>query len=109
MSFLLDPPLLVAAGAALERAGVDEQRARDVERAVLGVFLVTSISLYANARWTRPLWRACRASSGRDWMINSGVWSMDAGPVSARGVATAAAIFATYPSFLRLGRRLARR
>jgi len=108
MSFLIDPPLLVAAGAAIEKAGVDDDVARRAEQAVLAVFLVTSVSLYFNLRWTRWLWRLCGAKSGRDWMINSGVWSMNAEPLTARGVAAAAGLFATYPAFIKLGRHLPR-
>jgi hypothetical protein len=108
MSFLVDPPLLVAAGAAIGRAGADEKTARRAEGAVLAVFLVTSVSLYANARWTRPIWRLCRARSGRDWMVNSGVFSLETDPVTTRRAVAAVALFATYPAFLRLGRRLAR-
>ena len=45
----------------------------------MAVFWGVSIPLYLNRRWTRPLWRACRARSGRDWMINSGVLANDPG------------------------------
>ena len=46
-----------------------------------------------------------RASSGRDWMINSGVMKPDADHVSTRGHALNAAILATYPLWLWLGVR----
>ena len=109
MSFLVDPPLLVLTGAAIERLGPDEQTKDRAGTAVLGTFLVTSGALYANAGWIRWFWRACRAETGRDWMLNSGVFRFDhrraRWPTHLLGLA----IFATYPSWLRLGRRLARR
>jgi hypothetical protein len=109
MSFLVDPPLLVGSGALIERAVPDRRRAAGLEAAVLGVFLATSISLYLNRRWTRWLARLCRARSGRDWMLNSGVFRFDAeraGPVTHT---VSALIFCTYPVWIRAGRRLARR
>lgn len=108
VSFLLDPPLLVAAGAVIEKA-VPEEMDRPVERAVVAVFLATSISLYLEVGWTRWLWRACRARSGRDWMLNSGVFRFDADRPSRRTHAVSAALFATYPLWPEIGRRLARR
>src|SRR5438132_3702920 len=109
MSFLIDPPLLLASGAAIERIAPDDRLARVGEGAVLGVFLATSIGLYANASWTRWLWKACRADSGRDWMLNSGVTSFEHEKVGLATHVLAAGLFATYPLFMRAGRRLARR
>ena len=108
MSFLIDGPWLYANGRALAKAAPPEKRA-PLAAATLAVFLVTSVSLYLDARWTRPIWRACRARSGRDWMINSGVLNVDADAVGARGHAISAAIFATYPLWLWLGLRQGRR
>jgi len=42
------------------------------------VFWGVSALLYLNRGWTRPIWRACLATSGRDWMLNSGVLGLDA-------------------------------
>jgi hypothetical protein len=75
----------------------------------MAVFWGVSVPLYLNARWTRPIWRACRADSGRDWMINSGVLRLEHRRLSARAHALAAAIFATYPVWLWLGLRHGRR
>ncbi|HML00113.1 MAG TPA: hypothetical protein VK428_08000 [Acidimicrobiales bacterium] len=105
MSFLVDPPLLVASGAAIETAVPDERTARRLEAAVLGVFVVTSVSLYLNARWTHWLARLCRADSGRDWMLNSGVFHFDHERAGAPTHLASAAIFCTYPLWIRLGRR----
>ncbi|MHB8671621.1 MAG: hypothetical protein ACYDAD_13865 [Acidimicrobiales bacterium] len=106
MSFLVDPPLLVAGGAAASRLVRDERSRTRVERAVLAVFLGTSISLYLNARWTRWLWRLCGAESGRDWMLNSGVAHFEHRAPRPAVHAAAAVLFATYPSWYRLGGRL---
>lgn len=108
MSFLVDPPLLVASGAVISKVAPDDRAARAAEHAVLATFLVMSIGLYFEAPFTRWLWRLCRARSGRDWMINSGVFRFDETAAGPRTHAMAVAIFATYPMWLRLGRRLAR-
>ena len=108
MSFLADPPMLVATGAMIERLVDDERVARAAEVAVVAAYVAVSGGLYLEAAWTRPMWRGLGARSGRDWMLNSGVFSF---PVDDVGPAThvlAVALFATYPLWLRLGRRLAR-
>ena len=109
MSFLIDPPWLYATGRAYGRLMPEETpAARAVSRTTLGVFLATSISLYFNRPWTRPISRACRAEDGRDWMLNSGVMHVDHRRVGARTHALSAAIFATYPLWLWLGERRGR-
>ena len=109
MSFLVDPPLLVGAGAAIEVAAPDERSARRLEAAVLGVFLLVSVSLYANARWSHWIARLCRAETGRDWMLNSGVFGFDHAEAGLPTHVVAAGIFATYPLWIRLGRRAGER
>lgn len=111
MSFLIDPPWLYAAGRAYgrltRRPGSEPSPARDalMEVATAGLFLGVSISLYQDRPWTRPIWRACKAQSGRDWMLNSGVFKFDWQDAGARTHALSAAIFATYPLWLWLGIR----
>lgn len=105
MSFLVDPPLLVASGATIETLSPDETTARRLEAAVLGLFVLTSVSLYANARWTHWLARLCRADTGRDWMLNSGVFRFDHEEAGVPTHVVSAAIFCTYPLWIRLGRR----
>jgi hypothetical protein len=107
MSFLIDGPWLYANGRVLAKQPPDRQT--PLAAATLGTFLVTSISLYLNRPWTRPIWRLCRASSGRDWMINSGVLRVDADRVGRRTHIASALIFATYPVWLWLGLRSGRR
>lgn len=107
MSFLIDGPWLYANGRVLARAP-REQQGR-LAAATLGVFLATSVSLYLNRPWTRPIWRMCRASSGRDWMLNSGVLRIDARRAGRRTHLVSALLFATYPVWLWLGLRDGRR
>jgi hypothetical protein len=109
MSFLIDPPWLYATGRAYGRLMPEETpAARAVSRATLGVFLATSISLYLNRPWTRPLWRICRAEDGRDWMLNSGVLEIDHRRAGPRTHSVSALIFATYPLWLWSGERRGR-
>lgn len=110
MSFLIDPPWLYATGRAYGRLMPDERKpaARAVSKATAGVFLATSVSLYFDRPWTRRIWRACRAESGRDWMLNSGVLRFDFRRAGRRTHAISALIFATYPLWLKLGERAAR-
>jgi hypothetical protein len=107
MSFLIDPPWLYANGRLI--AAAQPRRRRPLAVATLGVFLVTSVSLYLDRGWTRPIWRLCRARSGRDWMLNSGVLRLDPERAGPRTHAVSALLFATYPLWLWLGLRNARR
>lgn len=107
MSFLLDPPLLVAAGTVIERRLPAEQRDA-AEAATLGVFFGGSFGLYNNVPGLGLLWRPFRARDGRDFMWNSGVFSVNADQLSWRMHALAGAVFATYPFFIKLGRRIGR-
>jgi hypothetical protein len=110
MSFLIDPPWLYATGRTYGRLMPERTpAARAVSGATAGVFLATSISLYRNSRWTRRIWEACRAESGRDWMLNSGVFHLDHKRAGPRVHAISALIFATYPAWLVLGERVERR
>ncbi len=109
MSFLVDPALLVADGYAIGRIAPSERAERLLEAATIAGFLATSISLYVDAEWTRPVWKLCRAQSGRDWMLNSGVFDFDYEKPTRRTHALSAAIFATYPLWLHLGIMLGKR
>ncbi len=110
MSFLIDPPWLYATGQAYGRLMPERTTAaRALHTATAGAFLATSISLYMNRPWTRPIWRLCKAESGRDWMLNSGVFSFEHRRVGRRAHLISALIFATYPWWLLMGERDARR
>jgi hypothetical protein len=109
MSFLIDPPWLYATGEAYGRLLPERTpAARALALATTGAFLATSVSLYFNRQWTRPIWERCGAQDGRDWMLNSGVFRFDHRRVSSRTHAVSALVFATYPWWLSLGERAAR-
>ena len=109
MSFLIDPPWLYANGRAIAAVAGDDAAAAKLGAATMAVFWGVSIPLYLDQRWTRPIWRACRAASGRDWMLNSGVLRLDHERPSKATHTLSAAIFATYPLWLYLGYRHGRR
>jgi hypothetical protein len=109
VSFLIDPPWLYATGQAYGRLMPERTNtARTLRTATSAAFLATSISLYMNRPWTKPIWVRCRAQDGRDWMLNSGVFGFDHEDVSWRVHAVSALVFATYPWWLSLGERAAR-
>lgn len=106
MSFLIDPPWLYANGRLLGR--LPDRAVTPVATATLTAFVATSVSLYLNRDWTRPIWEACRARDGRDWMLNSGVLRIDSDAAGTRTHAVSAAIFASYPLWLWLGYKSSR-
>jgi hypothetical protein len=113
MSFLIDPPWLYANGRAYVRLAPKNAHqgriATAAGAATIAAFWAVSISLYLNRAWTHPIARACRAETGRDWMLNSGVLKLDHRRVGPRTHAISAALFATYPLWLWLGWRDGRR
>jgi hypothetical protein len=114
-SFLIDGPWLVSIGWVLGK--IVNKFAKDADEnkkarlllsvATIAIFYITSISLYFNLEWTRWLWEMCGAESGRDWMINSGVFNFDHENVSTKGHVIAALMFLTYPVWLKAGFKLA--
>ncbi|MGZ4248470.1 MAG: hypothetical protein ACXVUE_09210 [Solirubrobacteraceae bacterium] len=111
MSILLDPPMLIASGALIERTVADETQADSLAHATVATFVGVSVLLYLRAPvpGLGLLWRPFGATDGRDFMLGSGVRSFAAHNAGPGTHVLAAAIFATYPSWLSLGRRLARR
>ena len=110
MSFLFDPPLLFAAGVLIERR-LPSDRRDAAEAATLGIFFGGSFGLYNNVPGLGVLWRPFRARNGRDFMWNSVVFDLKIEDTKEAGWplhAAAAGIFATYPFFIKLGRRLGR-
>jgi hypothetical protein len=105
MSFLIDPPWLYANGRAYAALTRERRTAALLGAATIGAFWAVSISLYANRRWTRPIWRLCRAEDGRDWMLNSGVLKLDPDRAGTPTHLISGALFATYPLWLWLGLR----
>lgn len=113
MSFLIDPALLYASGRTYAKTTPAAERtpANDAKviAQTMAFFYAVSVGLYLDQAWTKPIWRACRAQSGRDWMLNSGVTRFDARRAGPRTHKLAAGIFATYPLWLWLGMRGGRR
>ncbi len=116
-SFLIDGPWLLCIGWLLGKiingSVPDEEKRKKAKNglgaATIAIFWITSVSLYFNLEWTRWIWEMCRAESGRDWMINSGVFHFDHENVSAKGHMLGALIFLTYPLWLKAGFALADR
>jgi hypothetical protein len=110
MSFLIDPPWLYATGRAYGRLMPERTlAARAAHMATAGAFLATSVSLYFNRPWTKPIWERCGAQDGRDWMLNSGVFRFDQRRAGWRTHLVSALLFATYPWWLLVGERAGRR
>ncbi len=114
-SFLIDGPWLVSFGwfyakladRMFKNAETNKKVRKFLSVSTITAFYITSISLYFNLEWSRWIWEMCRAESGRDWMINSGVFKFDHENVTPKGHAICAAIFATYPLWLKAGFMLA--
>ena len=108
VSFVLDPPLLVATGAAIERLDLDAATSRRAGAAAVATFVGVSLALYANAPGLRAIWGPFGARSGREFMLTSGLARVDERAMGARQHALALSLFAAYPLWLGLGRALAR-
>jgi len=109
MSFLVDPPWLAANGYIIAKVSSNEKVERALELAVDATFFAVSIPMYLNAEWTEPVWKPTGSESGRDWMINSRVFHFEHKLPTWRTHAISAAIFATYPLWLKLGLKLGKR
>jgi hypothetical protein len=109
MSFLVDAPWQVVNGYAIGRVTKNEKAQRALEVAIDATFFAVSVPMYLNAEWTEPIWKPTGAESGRDWMINSQVFHFEHKRPSWRTHLAAAALFATYPLWLRFGLKLAQR
>ena len=108
MSFLVDVPWLFAGGEAYARLAPESAqgpRARLAGAATLAAFLGVGVSLYSNARFTRPVWALLPARDGRDFMVNFPALRVDTRRPGRGLHAVAAAVFAAYPLSLWLGYR----
>ena len=109
MSFLLDPPLLVASGAAAERLVGDDPRAIARARtATVAAFVGVSVGLYADVAPLVRAWPTLGARSGREFMLTSGLAEIDESSIGPARHAAALSLFALYPLWFRLGQALAR-
>jgi hypothetical protein len=112
MSFLLDPPLLFATGAAIERLVEDESTADRLAGITIAGYLGVSVPLWldSGARPLQLIWRPFGSEGARDFMVNSGLLHLPTPRrAEARHHLMAAVVFATYPLALALGRRWGRR
>lgn len=108
MSFVLDPPLLVASGAAIEALSPDRRSARRGQDAAAAVFVAVSLALYANAPGLGTIWRPFGARSGRAFMLTSGLARVDERAITPRRHLAALSLFTLYPLWSRLGGALVR-
>jgi hypothetical protein len=106
MSFLIDAPWLAANGYLIAKVSPNEKVERALELVIDATFLAVSVPMYLNAKWTEPVWKPTGSESGRDWMINSRVFMFEHKRPSWKVHAVSAAIFATYPLWLKLGLKL---
>ena len=109
MSFLLDPPLLIASGAAVERAVENPRAVRRLRAVTVATFVGVSAALYANAPGLSAIWRPFGARSGREFMLASGLTRVDESGAGPARHAAALSLFALYPLWFELGRAAARR
>jgi hypothetical protein len=109
LSFVIDPPLLVASGAAIEAlAGEDEVAARRARAGVVGIFVGVSPALYANCPGLGRIWRPFGSRSGREFMLTSGLARVDESRIAPSQHAASLALFLLYPLWPRLGAALVR-
>jgi hypothetical protein len=110
-SFLLDPFILFFSGFFWGMIWALLWKPRSFRRALpagiciatVGLFWVISTSLYLNLDYVNWIVRLCKAESGRDWMLNSGVFHFDfTNPGTATHV-IAALFLVTYPLWIALG------
>jgi hypothetical protein len=106
LSFLIDPPLLVATGAATGQRFTMKRLAPPVLAAFWGV----GAAFYRDMAVTRPFMRLLPGRDGRDFMWTTGVLPIehDKRRERAKWDKRALGVFATYPFFLWLGTRAAR-
>ncbi|MEX2106906.1 MAG: hypothetical protein WD810_08420 [Solirubrobacterales bacterium] len=108
MSFVIDPPLLVASGAAIEAVTEDQRTARRRQAGVAAVFVAVSLALYANAPGLGLIWRPFGARSGREFMLASGLAPVEEAAITPRRHLAALSLFMLYPLWSRLGGALVR-
>lgn len=109
MSFLYDPPLLLAAGAILEQLPVDDDTRSTLGTGIAATFITGSSALWLDVPGLDWFWRPFGATSGRDFMITSGLGRRRMTSVGRNGHLLAAFALATYPLWLAAGRRLGQR
>ncbi len=113
-SFLIDPFLLIMLGSLIVYASVRFLYKRSKYRGfifflsliTLAIFYICSVSLYLDLPWIGWMWRMCGAETGRDWMLNSGVFHLNYTTPAVHTHLIAGFLFTLYPLWLYLGIRL---
>jgi len=109
MSFLLDPPLLAASGA-VTGAALPDGRPQQIAGAVtVGAFIGGSLALYMNVPQIVNRWPLFGSRSGREFMITSGIARINERKITKAQHAGALSLFALYPLWFELGRRVVKR
>ena len=110
-SFLIDPLLLFIIGSFIAFFAASYARDNFMRRKILFwssaatmvIFWGVSISLYFDLSWVSWMWELCGAATGRDWMLNSGIFHFNfSNPPIATHI-IAGLLCATYPLWLLLG------
>lgn len=110
MAFLMDAPMLVASGAAISRITEDRDVARKLELATAGTFIAGATAFYLNAPGFKQVaQKVFRSEDGREFMVNSMVFNFDHRKLTGRRHLIAVGMLASYPLWLKLGRRLGAR
>jgi len=110
MSFLLDPLLLLGCGALIVLLRnrllyrVTRRATKVLGALTLVLFWVVAGSLYLNLGWFDWVWTSLfRGTSGRDFMINSGIFHFESVNTAGCIDAIAVLLFAIYPLWLYCG------
>lgn len=110
MAFLMDAPMLVASGAAISKLFSDEDTARRLETATAVTFIAGATAFYLNAPGFKQVaQKVFRSEDGREFMVNSMVFNFDHRKLRGKRHLIAVGLLASYPLWLKLGRRLGAR
>lgn len=110
MAFLMDAPMLVASGVAISKIAPNEDVARKLELATAATFIAGATAFYVNAPGFKQVaQKVFRSEDGREFMVNSMVFNFDHRKLRGRRHLIAAGLLASYPLWLKLGRRLGAR
>lgn len=110
MAFLMDAPMLVASGMAISKVAPDEAVARKLERATVVAFIAGATAFYVNAPGFDTIAKKVfRSEDGREFMVNSMVLNLDHRKLTGKRHLVAVGLLASYPLWMKLGRRLGRR
>src|ERR1700749_1784234 len=101
MSFILDPPILYAAGRAYGASAPESAQGRAAVVAgtlATGALVGVSVALWLDHPATKPLWKAfCASSRRRDQAFTGLRWGKGASKAGPREHALAAVGFGLYP------------